>query len=228
MRRMADRTTREALLVEGAMLFARHGVDGVTARQLHDAIGARNESALHYHFGGRDGLVGQIVLDHMAAIEARRAVLVEAIVAEGRTGDLRSLVHALAAPMGDDLETPLGRAHLRVIAQVDSPALAYTRPFQVADAPSGRSVVGWLHDALDGLPRPVRVARMAALRAQLISLFGLRAQLIDDQPPKAGRAGSHAAANGLFVANLLDMLVAGLAVAPSAETLGTIEARTRS
>jgi AcrR family transcriptional regulator len=215
---MADRTTREALLAEGAILFARQGVAGVTARQLHDAIGARNESALHYHFGGRDGLVAQIVLEHMAAIEDRRTVLAEAIEAEGRVGDLRALVHALAAPMAVDLETPIGRAHLRVVAQVSPPALAYERPFQVAEAPSGRSVVSWLHDALGHLPAGVRAERLAALRSQLISLFGLRAQLLDDQP--RGGSRPHASTNELFLANLLDMLVAGLAVAPSADTLG--------
>jgi AcrR family transcriptional regulator len=40
---MARSTTRDALLEHGALLFARHGVAGVTARQLHEAIGARNE-----------------------------------------------------------------------------------------------------------------------------------------------------------------------------------------
>lgn len=224
MRDVADRTTREALLAEGALLFARQGVAGVTARQLHDAIGARNESALHYHFGGREGLVAQIVLDHMGAIEERRAVLVEAIRAEGRTGDLRALVHALGAPMAEDLETPIGRAHLRVVAQMSPPALAYERPFQVADAPAGTSVVGWLHEALAGLPPGVRAERLAALRGQLISLFGLRAQLIDEQPPRRGGSPSHAATNGLFLANLLDMLVAGLAAEPSVDTVEAADA----
>jgi hypothetical protein len=40
---MARSTTCDALLEHGALLFARHGVAGVTARQLHEAIGARNE-----------------------------------------------------------------------------------------------------------------------------------------------------------------------------------------
>ena len=63
--------TREALLEQGALLFARRGVGGVTARELHDAVGARNESALHYHFGGKDGLVLAILRVHLDAVEAR-------------------------------------------------------------------------------------------------------------------------------------------------------------
>lgn len=218
---VAERSTRDALLAEGAILFARHGVTGVTARQLHDAIGARNESALHYHFGDRDGLVAEIVRGHVAEIEARRAPLVAAIEADGRTADVRALVHALAAPMAADLETPIGRAHLRIVAQVSAPALAYERPFQIADLPSGRAIVDWLTSALDDLPTKVRVERLAALRAQLISLFGLRAQLIDDDDaaPRRPRRRS----NDLFVSNLLDIVVAGLVAVPSAETVRAAE-----
>jgi AcrR family transcriptional regulator len=207
-------STREALVEHGALLFARHGVTGVTTRQLHEAVGARNESALHYHFGGRDGLVLEILRQHLDAVEARRARLLAAIVAGDRQGDLRALVHALAAPMAEDLATPLGRAHLRLVAQLSHPSLAYQAPFQVAEAaPAGTAVVRWLHAALDGLPAPVRTERLAMLRDQLISLFGLRAKLIDDDP-----AGGHTDAR-LFVSNLVDVLVAGLRVDPSSDTL---------
>jgi AcrR family transcriptional regulator len=209
--------THDALVEQGALLFARHGVDGVTARQLHEAVAARNESALHYHFGGKEGLVAAILTAHLAAIEERRARLVVAIAAEDRSGDLRALVHALAAPMAEDLGSELGRAHLRIVAQVSHPSLAYQPPFQVVDAPAGRAVVRWLGDALAWLPDIVRRERMAALREQLLSLFGLRAQLLD-QPPEHLRLAS----NELFVQGLVDVLVAGLAATPSAETLAAL------
>ena len=211
-------STREALLEQGALLMARQGIDGVTARHLHEAVGTRNESALHYHFGGRDGLVLEILRVHLAAIEDRRAHLVAAIVADDRAADVRSLVEALALPMAVDLDNPLGRAHLRLVSQLSHPSLAYGRPFQVVDAPAGAAVVGWLRDALGHLPEPVRRERLAALREQLISLFGGRARLLDEQP--ADPAGAPAVpAPHLFLANLLDMLVAGLVVEPSSDVL---------
>ena len=49
---MAASSTREALLRQGAVLFARRGVTGVTARQLHEAVGARSAGPL---------LVGEVV-----------------------------------------------------------------------------------------------------------------------------------------------------------------------
>jgi AcrR family transcriptional regulator len=211
---MAGSTTREALLEHGALLFARHGVAGVTARQLHDAIGARNESALHYHFGDRDGLAMAILRQHLLAVEEQRVGLVEAIEADERGGDLRALVHALAQPMADHLATPIGRADLRLVAHLSHPSLAYGPSFIVVEAPAGRQVVRWLWKALGALPPPLAGERLAALRAELISLFALRAQLLDDRP-KDRDISPH----DLFFGNLLDLLVAGLRVEPSAETL---------
>lgn len=215
---MAGTRTREALLEHGALLFARHGVAGVTARQLHEAIGARNESALHYHFGDRDGLAVEIIRAHLTAIEARRAPLVAAIEADGRTGDVRSLVRALAAPMAADLDDRLGRAHLRLVAHLSHPSLAYGPPFSLVEAPSGKAVVRWLWEALDGLPSPIAGERLASLRSELISLFGLRAQLLDDQPENRPTSSQE-----LFFENLLDLLVAGLTAEPSPETLAAAE-----
>jgi AcrR family transcriptional regulator len=215
---VAGNKTRQALLEHGALLFARHGVAGVTARQLHEAIGARNESALHYHFGDRDGLAMEILRVHLAAIEARRTPLVAAMEADDRTGDVRALVRALAAPMAADLDDPLGRAHLRLVAHMSHPALAYGPAFHLVEAPSGKAVVRWLWEVLDGLPLPIAGERLAALRSELISLFGLRAQLLDDDPQDRPISSPD-----LFFENLLDMLVAGLVAAPSPESLAAAD-----
>jgi AcrR family transcriptional regulator len=210
---MATQATRDALLEQGALLFAHHGVHGVSARELHEAAGARNASALHYHFGGRAGLAAEIVAMHIAEVEARRAVLVERLVEERRTGDLRALVHALAAPMADDLASPVGRAHLRLVAQLNHPSLAYKRGgFETAHATAGAHVARWLHAAIAELPSRVRRERFAALHGSLVSLFALRAQLLDDAPELASRGS-----DTVFFENLLDMLVGALTapVAPS-------------
>lgn len=214
--------TRHALLEHGALLFARHGVAEVSARQLHEAVGARNESALQYHFGDKQGLVREILEHHLGAVETRRAALVAAIVADGREGDLRALVHALAAPLAEDLETALGRAHLRLVARVNHPSLAYLPAFRLAEAPAGTAVVRWLAAALDALPDSIRRERLVALREQLIALFGLRAQLLDEP------AGQAISSTELFVANLLDLVVAGLAVEPSPDARAAAEARSNA
>jgi AcrR family transcriptional regulator len=210
--------TREALMEHGALLFARDGIGAVTTRQLHAAIGARNESAIHYHFGSRDGLVREILRVHLAAIEERRAPLVAEIETAGHELDLRALVRALALPMADDLADPVGRAHLRIVAQLSHPSLAYEVPFQVVGAPAGAAVVRWLGLALAELPVPLLVERLAALRGQLIGLFGQRAQLVDEHPDPGSLPS-----DAVFVENLLDQVVAGLATDPSPAALAALD-----
>lgn len=219
-------STREALLKHGALLFARSGVEGVTTRQLHEAAGARNESALHYHFGDRAGLLDAILAQHFAAIEERRAVLVEEVAREGRTGDVRALVRCLAQPMADDLGDPIGRAHLRLVANLNHPAFAFDQPFRyagrLAGADSGNRVVTWLAKALPEMPPAVRTERLVALREQLIALFGQRARLLDDDPQTTVAANT-----ALFLENLLDMAVAALTTAPTEATLTAQRRRPR-
>jgi AcrR family transcriptional regulator len=209
--------TRSALLEQGALLFARHGVGGVSVRQLHEAVGARNESAVQYHFGDKRQLALEIIRLHVAAVEARRAPLVDAIADAGQQHEVRPLVHALAAPMAADLTSPLGRAHLRLVAQLNHPALAYEQPFRDRDTPSGTSVVRWLAEATADLPGAIRRERLAALREQLIGLFGARAVLRDERGDPADGVDDE-----VFLANLVDVLVAGLTAEVSAESLEAV------
>jgi AcrR family transcriptional regulator len=222
---VGTRSTRDALLEHGALLFARHGVSGVSARALHEAVGARNESALHYHFGSQQRLVEEILRIHLTAVEERRSVLVADLNNSGTTGDVRALVGALVLPMAADLATPLGRAHLRIVAQLSHPSLAYDRAFRSArevdvDAAAGTSVVRWLQRALPPLPVSVRTERLVDLRGHLLSSFGLRAQLIDDDPHRGNDSE-----NNLFVENLVDVLVAGLTAEPSPAALAAGRSR---
>jgi AcrR family transcriptional regulator len=219
---VAARSTRDALLEEGALLFAERGISGVTAKELHAAAGARNASALHYHFGDRDGLLAAIVTAHVEAVEQRRARLVAAIEAAGDEHDLRAVVRAFAAPMAEDLGTRLGRAHLRLVAQASHPSLAYHRAFQVAEAPAGTQVTRWLAAALPNLPEPIRRERLVALRAQLIGLFAFRATLLDGGP-RAEVVGT----DDVFLENLVDLLVAGLRASPSEEAVAAAAAEKR-
>jgi AcrR family transcriptional regulator len=53
-------------------LFAERGVDGVTVRQIAEAAGQKNHAALTYHFGSKDALIRELVVDGARAIDERR------------------------------------------------------------------------------------------------------------------------------------------------------------
>src|ERR687892_231101 len=58
-------TTAERLIAAAESLFATHGIDGVSLREINRAAGARNASALQYHFGDRGPAYLQIMADLM-------------------------------------------------------------------------------------------------------------------------------------------------------------------
>ncbi len=73
--------TREAILDAAERLFARDGVAAVSNRALIREAGQRNESALQYHFGGREGLLLALHVRRMQQLDARRRGRLAAVTA---------------------------------------------------------------------------------------------------------------------------------------------------
>ncbi|HZD54711.1 MAG TPA: TetR/AcrR family transcriptional regulator [Candidatus Aquicultoraceae bacterium] len=57
---MAPRDARSRILSAATPLFARHGLNGVSIRELASAAGV-NLSMVSYHFGGKEGLYAEIL-----------------------------------------------------------------------------------------------------------------------------------------------------------------------
>ena len=55
------------LVLAAERLFALHGIDGVSLRQIASEAGSANNSAVHYHFGSKEGLIGAIFRLSVAA-----------------------------------------------------------------------------------------------------------------------------------------------------------------
>ncbi|MBX7070936.1 MAG: TetR family transcriptional regulator, partial [Microthrixaceae bacterium] len=87
--------TRERLLDEAELLFARAGIAAVTTREIVEAAEQRNASAVTYHFGSREGLLQAILARRGAPIDERRGELREAA---GDHPTLRDLVASLVVP----------------------------------------------------------------------------------------------------------------------------------
>ena len=80
--------------------------------------GARNASALQYHFGDRDGLLRAVLAKHQHAVEARRHAMLDAYEADGGA-DLRALAGALVRPSAAMLaDGDGGPAYLQIVADL--------------------------------------------------------------------------------------------------------------
>ena len=64
-------------------LFAERGIDGVTVRQIAEAAGQKNHAAITYHFGSKEALIRQLVVDGAKAIDARRNAALDRARAQG-------------------------------------------------------------------------------------------------------------------------------------------------
>ena len=64
-------------------LFAERGIDGVTVRQIAEAAGQKNHAAITYHFGSKEALIRQLVVDGAQAIDARRNAALDRAKAAG-------------------------------------------------------------------------------------------------------------------------------------------------
>src|SRR4051812_5904336 len=107
--------TRARLLTEAERLFATCGVHQTTTREITEAAGQRNVSAVTYHFGSREALLYAILMRHGAPMDDERAALIDEPLDEQPT---RALIAALLIPYAQSLAEPSGRYYLRIVAQL--------------------------------------------------------------------------------------------------------------
>jgi AcrR family transcriptional regulator len=123
--------TREALLRAAEKLMAEHGVDGVDLAAVQLMAGARNRSAIQYHFQNREGLVEAVQSRHRKYANEKRMRMLDRLE---RTGKLtpEGLVDALVLPAADHLKSESGRSYLIIVAQTN---LRWSWPQMLLDLP---------------------------------------------------------------------------------------------
>jgi AcrR family transcriptional regulator len=92
--------TRESILTAAERLFAERGVYAVSNRQVSEAAGQGNNTAVGYHFGTKADLVRAIVRKHAEQVEEVRARLLAEI---GDSDDIRDLVACVVHPTTEHL-----------------------------------------------------------------------------------------------------------------------------
>lgn len=193
--------TRERLLRAGEQRFARDGVAGARLRDIVRDAGQANDSAVGYHFGSRDGLVGAIAARHVAAMDARR---------QAPSPDLSTLMRQLIEPTAELLATPDGRDFLRIIEQLAG--WAGLEQGELTEVLRG-SVLATQLAALEDLvaariPRALARHRVAEFILFLTASLAQRARAVEGgrRPPMAQRR---------YVDDLVAMTTAAL-LAPTA------------
>lgn len=82
----------ETLKQAAQSLFAQRGVDGVTVREIADAAGQKNHGAVGYHFGSKEALVRELVIDGAIVIDERRNSELDRMEARDGPSSVREVV----------------------------------------------------------------------------------------------------------------------------------------
>lgn len=196
--------TRERLLTTAQTLFARDGIYQVPLKRIVERAGQRNASALHYHFGGRDGLLHAIILRHDGRIQDARHRMMTRLETDERTDDLRALVEALVEPFSTELDTASGREYLQIVSQ-----LSMLFDLWDVDLPDGPTETQRMFRSMDGclpyLAPPLRHERITTLLGLVTEALAMRARVLDAPGSRPPALDHHD-----FVANLVDMAVGAL------------------
>ena len=227
---MAATTTKERLIEAAERLFAEHGIDAVSLREINRESGARNAIAVQYHFTDRAGVVRAILDKHMPDVESRRHAMLDQYEADrgdgddtadgkdprgqaDRDADIRTVAAALVRPLAAKLaDDDGGPAFLQIYADL----LNRPNPLMTPSAFDGKadSFQRWR-----ALTKPLVEKDAVRLHRRFTALLHAAVEL-----GRRARSGPHPD-DRLFTSWLIDVVAAILAAPVSPETRRLAEAR---
>lgn len=187
--------TRDVIIAAAERLFAEHGVAAVSNRQVSEAAGQGNNTAVAYHFGTKGDLVHAIIATHARPLAAiREGMLVEI----GESPHLRDWVGCFVYTLTDHLAAlgnPTFYARFAAQAMAD-PVYGEVLTREALADPSLVQVVRGIHRCLPTLPPDVRAHRGVMMTNLLMHTVADRERALASGAPVA-QASWDAAAAGL-------------------------------
>jgi AcrR family transcriptional regulator len=111
----SQQSTKERILSAAEVLFARHGFDGASLRQLTAAAGV-NLAAVNYHFGSKDRLVEEVFRRRLDELNSRRLKALSRISGDPGT-TLEDVLAAFIKPALELSHDGSGTLFMRVLAR---------------------------------------------------------------------------------------------------------------
>jgi AcrR family transcriptional regulator len=206
-----DAETRHAIKVAARRLFAEHGIDGVSIREIVDLAGQRNGGSVHYHFGSKEALVRELIVDGARLIDDLRNARLDAIAARGNTPTLREIVEILVGPaleLGED-------TYLQFI---NSLQIGHRKTFMDALGNQWnagfRRCLAHIRALLPELPEPLLNQRLVFMDMYMMTAMAAREASLNDP------AGAHPFWKTPYVmANFLDSMENLLSAPVSGQTM---------
>lgn len=101
---MSEQNDTKTKMIDAAeRLFSEKGVDAVQLREIIEAAGQRNTSALQYHFKSREGLVEAVFKRRMAPINKLRLSMLSEVLESREPITAMVLARAIVLPLAHEL-----------------------------------------------------------------------------------------------------------------------------
>jgi AcrR family transcriptional regulator len=151
--------TTERLILAAERLYADHGLDGISLRQIAEAAGQKNHASIQYHFGSKDALLRAIVRYRTEDAQEQRRKLLDELEASGRQHNVKNLIEAALVPLVESQQP--GSNYLRFIVALQPIALnAVWTEIGDEHGKTTRRIEGYLSEALQHIPPALRLARI--------------------------------------------------------------------
>lgn len=193
------------LLLTAERLFAEHGLDGVSLRQISIEAGSSNNSAIRYHFGSKDDLLRAIFAYRISDLMQRRALL----RARAHPDDLRAQLEAHVLPLIELAESP-DCSYVSFIEQLQRTGQVEVFTHQSDAMRSQEEFISGMQRLLPHIPQPARSMRIQQAQDLAVHLAAERERAI--------RRNDNVIPFALFVSGVVDGLTGFLEAPASAET----------
>ena len=192
--------TKARLLDHAEKMFAEDGIFAVTNRQITEAAGQKNESALNYHFGTRNELIITLLTRRGMKLDQIRGELFAHL---GDNLTVRELVQLLVEVYASCLHTKSGCDYLRIVDQLRG----WMTDWEFISSLEDDDINEHLKSILGLLQKETDSQRVLGMIMLMTALTASRAQLVSDnrQLPNSHEE---------YVETLTDMLT-GVLLGPS-------------
>jgi AcrR family transcriptional regulator len=211
--------TKAQLKAAAQLLFARYGVDAVTVQQIVSAAGQRNNAALHYHFGDKDELIRQLVVDGAKVLDQRRREMLKALGASGRPVTVRDILVVLVMPVIELSNDARWAGYVRFTSNLQSTNRAMLRSALNNQWNGGYiACLVNLKSILSDIPEPLIDQRLSILGIYANAILSARESALDTRTERQANFWE-----GLYtLENILDTLEATITCEPSSTTLALV------
>lgn len=164
--------TRTAIIEAAEMLFAEHGVNGASLRQIGVASGSANTNVVAYHFGNKEALVAAVIRHRLPAIEAVRTRMLREREQRDNPLSLFELLFIMFHPVVQQRNADGQRSYAAFIGGLFRSGSAWKRYSLGDEYPTTAGIIARIHQHL-GLPVPLFRARMKICTNMVVSSLDL-------------------------------------------------------